>query len=400
VKEKRAVVIGGSLAGLFAGIFLRDGGWRVTIHERVGAELGSRGAGIVTHDELIQNLRRATGHTGAFGVPVPGRVVLDAKGGIVCESGRPQVLASWDRLWRILRNTAGGIYRQPSAFERFDLRDGNVMVRFAGGEEIEADLVVCADGIRSTARRQLLPEVTTEYAGYIAWRGLVDEDDLSAQTRAQLMDRFGFCLPPREQMLGYPVDGAEAGKRRYNYVWYRPADRERELPALCEGIDGKRYTDAIPPDQIKPEVLSEMREAAERTLAPSFAEIVRKTRQPLLQPIFDLQVPRMVCGRVAIIGDAAFVARPHVGMGVTKAAGDASALARHLCSTHDVAAALSAFDQERVALGRKVIRRARSLGAYMQSQLASDAERRLAEQHRDPRAVMLETASMFGIENW
>jgi 2-polyprenyl-6-methoxyphenol hydroxylase-like FAD-dependent oxidoreductase len=326
--------------------------------------------------------------------------VLDAKGGIVCASDRPQVLASWDRLWRILRDTAGEIYRQPSAFESLDLRERGATVRFAGGDEIEADLVVCADGIRSTARRQLLPDVTTEYAGYIAWRGLVDEDELSAHTRAQLMDRFGFCLPPREQMLGYPVDGAGPGKRRYNYVWYRPADRERELPALCEGIDGKRYTDAIPPDQIKSEVLAEMRDAAERTLAPSFAEIVRKTRQPLLQPIFDLQVPRMVCGRVAIIGDAAFVARPHVGMGVTKAAGDAHALARHLGAGGDVDSALASFDRERVALGSRIIRRARNLGAYMQSQLASEEERRVAEQHRDPRAVMLETASMVGIENW
>jgi 2-polyprenyl-6-methoxyphenol hydroxylase-like FAD-dependent oxidoreductase len=400
VAEKRAVVIGGSLAGLFAGIFLRDAGWRVTIHERVGAELGSRGAGIVTHDELIENLRRATGYTGAFGVPVPGRVVLDAKGGIVCASDRPQVLASWDRLWRILRDTAGEIYRQPSAFESLNLRERCATVRFVGGDEIEADLVVCADGIRSTARRQLLPEVTTEYAGYIAWRGLVDEDELSPHTRTQLMDRFGFCLPPREQMLGYPVDGAGPGRRRYNYVWYRPADRERELPALCQGIDGKRYTEAIPPDQIKPEVLAEMREAAERTLAPSFAEIVRKTRQPLLQPIFDLQVPRMVCGRVAIIGDAAFVARPHVGMGVTKAAGDAYALARHLGFGGDIDAALASFDRERVAFGGRIIRRARNLGAYMQSQLASEEERRVAEQHRDPRAVMIETASMVGIEDW
>jgi hypothetical protein len=51
-QRKRAVVIGGSIGGLFAGLFLRKVGWEVSIHERAGEELGSRGAGIATHDEL------------------------------------------------------------------------------------------------------------------------------------------------------------------------------------------------------------------------------------------------------------------------------------------------------------------------------------------------------------
>ena len=48
-----AVIIGGSIAGLFAGILLRRQGWRVEIYERVPDALTSRGAGIATHDEHL-----------------------------------------------------------------------------------------------------------------------------------------------------------------------------------------------------------------------------------------------------------------------------------------------------------------------------------------------------------
>ena len=62
-----------------------------------------------------------------------------------------------------------------------------------------------------------------------------------------------------------------------------------------------------------------MRAAAERLVAPQFRAIARLMDEPVLQPIYDLETPRMAFGRVAIIGDAAFVARPHVGAGVSKA---------------------------------------------------------------------------------
>jgi 2-polyprenyl-6-methoxyphenol hydroxylase-like FAD-dependent oxidoreductase len=57
--EPRAVVIGGSMAGLFAALLLRRAGWQVDVYERIGAELAGRGAGIVTHRELFDVLARA-----------------------------------------------------------------------------------------------------------------------------------------------------------------------------------------------------------------------------------------------------------------------------------------------------------------------------------------------------
>lgn len=97
--------------------------------------------------------------------------------------------------------------------------------------------------------------------------------------------------------------------------------------------------------------------------------------------------------RVAILGDAAFVARPHVGMGVTKAAADAAALAGTLATDNgDIAEALTAFDRSRRPYGAAIVARARDLGAYMQAQALSVGERELALRHRQPEAVIAETA--------
>src|SRR5467141_3947757 len=57
--EPKAVVIGGSMAGLFAALLLRRAGWQVDVYERIGAELAGRGAGIVTHRELFDVLAKA-----------------------------------------------------------------------------------------------------------------------------------------------------------------------------------------------------------------------------------------------------------------------------------------------------------------------------------------------------
>jgi 2-polyprenyl-6-methoxyphenol hydroxylase-like FAD-dependent oxidoreductase len=128
-------------------------------------------------------------------------------------------------------------------------------------------------------------------------------------------------------------------------------------------------------------------------LAPQFAEIVGLTREPFFQPIYDLESPQLAFGRVALLGDAAFVARPHVGMGVTKAAEDAVALAEALREARDVASGLQDYARTRRGFGAKVVARARHLGAYMQAQVRTSAERAMAERYRTPEAVMRETAT-------
>jgi 2-polyprenyl-6-methoxyphenol hydroxylase-like FAD-dependent oxidoreductase len=406
--RRRAIVVGGSMGGPFTALLLRRSGWQVDVFERIGDELAGRGAGIVTHDELFQTLRRAgiNADASALGVPVPGRRVFDQSGRIAGEVLLDQVLTSWGRLYALLRDALPSqYYHNGKSLDRIEEGDAKVTAHFADGTSAEAELLVGADGLFSSVRRQFLPEVQPLYAGYVAWRGLVNEAELSAQTRQSLCNWFGFSLPPGEQMLGYPVAGADeavaSGRRRFNFVWYRPAAAGGGLRELLTDIEGVQHELSIPPNRIRQVVMEQMRADAERLLAPQFAEVVRRTQQPFLQAILDLETPQMALGqsrRIAILGDAAFVARPHVGMGVTKAAADAAALADALdANPRDVPAALATFEHSRLSYGAAVIRRARELGSYMQAQLLTDDERAMAERHRSPEAVMAETAVATGI---
>ena len=132
-----------------------------------------------------------------------------------------------------------------------------------------------------------------------------------------------------------------------------------------------------------------MRAAAERLLAPQFRAIVRLIEEPILQPIYDLSSPQLAFGRVAIIGDAAFVARPHVAAGVSKAADDAAALARG--STADASNRRCAVRGRAAARRPRIIERARHLGAYLQA-TQNRQERDRSARHSIPEAVLAETA--------
>jgi 2-polyprenyl-6-methoxyphenol hydroxylase-like FAD-dependent oxidoreductase len=143
-----------------------------------------------------------------------------------------------------------------------------------------------------------------------------------------------------------------------------------------------------------------MRKAAHDLLAPQFAELIDRVEQPFFQPIYDLASEQLHFGHTALLGDAAFVARPHCGMGVTKAAGDAVSLVKHLNTASTIKDALAGYSAERVQFGQAVVSFARQLGAYMQAQLRTPAERAMAERYRSPEAVMRETASsrVFSID--
>jgi 2-polyprenyl-6-methoxyphenol hydroxylase-like FAD-dependent oxidoreductase len=237
--------------------------------------------------------------------------------------------------------------------------------------------------------------VQPQYAGYVAWRGVCDEAVLSQLTLKTVFDTFGFGVPQGEQLIGYPVAGAgnatARGQRRYNFVWYRPASEQVELKALMTDADGNHYPQGISPHKVAWRHVAAVRQIARERLAPQFAEMLEKTAQPFLQPIYDCATSQMAFDRVALLGDAAFVARPHVGMGVTKAAEDAMALTDSIAAHGATPQALQAYEAMRLAPSQAVVQRARALGAYMQAQ-GQEQGASSQMQQRDARSVMLETA--------
>jgi len=88
--------------------------------------------------------------------------------------------------------------------------------------------------------------------------------------------------------------------------------------------------------------------------------------RPFLQVIYDIEVPRMAFGRVCLLGDAAFVVRPHAAAGTAKAAADAWALAETIARETDVPKALSRWESEQLALGAQLLERTRRIGRRSQ----------------------------------
>jgi 2-polyprenyl-6-methoxyphenol hydroxylase-like FAD-dependent oxidoreductase len=394
-RQRRALVIGGSMSGLVAAIMLRRRGWTVDVFERVESELDGRGAGIVAQAELIARLDALGLDTRDLGVLARTRKLLDIDGRTALTLECPQVLTAWERVYRVLRDAfPPAHYHRGCALQTFTQNETKVIAQFAGGATAEGDVLIGADGLRSTVRGQCLPDAIPLYAGYCAWRALLPESAIPPAIHRELFESMTFTLPPGEQCLFYPVAGPNgdlrAGYRRCNVVWYRPADEARELPWLLTDDSGVTHSISIPPPLIRRDAIAAMRTAAERLLPPQFRAIVRLIDEPILQPIYDLASPRLAFGRAAIAGDAAFVARPHIAAGVSKAADDAAALAAAL-DGEDVAAGLRRFEAERLPEGNKIIERARHLGAYLQATQSAE-ERARSARHSIPEAVLAETA--------
>jgi len=393
MKDRRALVIGGSLGGLIAAHLLRSTGWDATVFERDNEELASRGVGLGTHPELIAILKRAgVAFDDSMGVRVPRVVCIDHSGKVIVSQPTVRTMSGWARLYRALRDALPPqSYRLGKNLVRVEQNSESVTALFADGTHERGDLLVGADGIRSTVRAQYLPQAEPVYAGYVAWRAVLDEADVPPDIHREIFDLYAFCMPEGEQLLAYPVPGRDndtaVGRRGYNIVWYRPASAAA-LADLCTDAERRHHAAGIPPPLIRADVIARVKADARALVAPQIAEIFART-QPFFQPIYDLESPQLVFGRAVLVGDAAFVARPHVGAGATKAAIDAASLADCLHDAGDnIAAGLARYARAELPFGREMVALGREEGIYLSAQLKPRAERSAGELDRDIGGVL------------
>ncbi|HEX5213431.1 MAG TPA: FAD-dependent monooxygenase [Pseudolabrys sp.] len=379
--KRRAVIIGGSMSGLFSAAFLRQIGWEVDVYERSGVELVGRGAGITGHPELLQALEASGAGTKELGIEVPKRIAIDRGGRITDERPLRQILTSWDRLQRLLRATIDPArYHLGWNFERVDQDERGVRVRFAGGKVEHADILIGGDGIRSSVRGQLAPEIQPVYAGYYIWRGAPNEADLAPETLRSIYPLFTFYLPKRQQVITYPIagfnDDLTPGKRRFNFIWYRVADAA-QMREMCVDENGVQHEYSVPPPLMRNDLISQMHKDARDIMPPALLDSLMKIKQPFVTPIYDFTAPQITFGRVAMVGDAAANARPHMGFGMAKAGTDAQALAKQLRDHDDIDDALKAYNAERQPIGNHIVMHGRKLGTHLGVNLKTEEDRRM-----------------------
>ena len=364
-----ATIIGGSMAGLFAATALSKKGWDISIHEKVPVPLSGRGAGIATYDELADLVFKATNNNNVLGTTAKSRVSLDINGKIINSYDYPQVYTSWQYLFSILREQiSNDDYFMGDDCIKIEQKEDKAIAFFENGKKKETDLIIVANGIKSELRTYVDNKAYPQYAGYVGWRGVVNEEEISKNSLEILSNYFIVVLPYNQQIASYPIAGEgknpfKIGERRINWIWYKPVP-QKKLKEILLGKSGQQFEDGIPPNEIREEIVNDLFKEAEEKLPPQLVELVKITKQPLIQPIFDLQSMKMKNGRVVTIGDAAFTARPHVGMGVTKAAMDAFTLSEYLEDSSNLDD-LDKWEHTRLKESQFIVNRSRKLGQYL-----------------------------------
>lgn len=358
------IQVGGSLGGLCTALALKHlpQRHRITVLERNPTPLlHNQGAGIVAGGDTLGFFKRYDRCGRQLAVSSQRRQYLDKDGRIVHREDMVQNMTSWDLVYYMLRANVDGIEsaycsvpaQREDEGEVHHLHGHTVMgieekgdrvivsCRTAQGENItmEADFVVGADGPSSTIRSILQPEVQRTYAGYVALRGTVPEDQVSPVTREAFSERFTFFHTRGIQILAYLIPGEkgtlEPGKRLINFVYYtnfpsKSLDEPSEaLAELMTDVDGVRHRITMPPGKTSPAAWEKQRAIAKEKLPPQFAEIVRATKKPFVQAITDVISPKndFMGGKVVLIGDALAGFRPHTVASTSQAAFDAMILA-------------------------------------------------------------------------
>ena len=334
----RAVIVGAGIGGLTTAIGLHRAGWSVTVLERwpqivgIGAALGmwpsaQQGLGRVgLDDEFRRNSVPAAG--GAL-YARDGRKLVGFPDG---SARMPKVrLISRRRLMELLVERASGIDIQTAVRADPD----TLRAALADG-----DVLVGADGLRSTVRRTFLPSAAEpRYSGLVGWRGQVDFE--SGGYGETWGDGALFGNTPVEPgrtnfYAAVPVPAGELPR-------YDDPDGEITAPGVGFAELAERYRG--------------WRDPIGRILAEANPDDV------LRHPIYDLgpALPTFVGGKVAVLGDAAHAMTPHLGRGACEAILDAVALVDQLTSQHDVAAALAGYNTQRRRPAQRIAARSRQM---------------------------------------
>lgn len=344
----RALLAGGGIGGLTAALALRRAGFEVRVLERAAA-LQAVGAGLTVQPNAVLALRtldaRLADAVVAAGHVPPALRVLDPAGrpisevdatALYREVGAPGVALHRARLHELLLQALGSGHVETGAeVAGFELRGDRVAVRLSNGAELDADVVVGADGLRSTLRGQLLHDGPPRYAGYTSWRGVAEGlDGLDTTETWGPGCRFGVVPIGARRVYWFATANAPAGE----------TESAVDTPARLDRLFGRWHAPI-------PELLAATPDGA------------------ILRTDIADRAPARVWGqgRFTLLGDAAHPMTPNLGQGACQAIEDAVVLGRCLAAREGgLEAALRRHERLRQPRSAAVTVAARRLGALGQ----------------------------------
>lgn len=360
------IQVGASLGGLATALALKrlpaPHAHNITILERnPTALLHNQGAGIVAGGDTLALFERYDKCGRELAAGSIRRQYLSRDGEIVHKEDMKQNMTSWDLVYHMLRANVDGVESAYCDVPEADKDNSRIKhmhghkvigLRQLGDKiilsyethegqkgEMDADLVIGADGPSSTIRPFFAPDTQRTYAGYVALRGTVPENEVSPKTLEAFSERFTFFHSRGIQILAYLIPGtngtSEPGKRLINFVYYTnfpctdidsPSKHYKEL---MTDVDGVYHHITMPPGKITAAAWSKQKYIAQQQLPPQFAELVVKTKKPFVQAITDVIAPtnEFLGGKVILIGDALAGFRPHTVASTSQACFDAMILA-------------------------------------------------------------------------
>jgi 2-polyprenyl-6-methoxyphenol hydroxylase-like FAD-dependent oxidoreductase len=377
----RCLVVGGSIGGLATAVALLRQGADVHVYERSPGAPDGQGAGL------------------GVDLPLIGEVLAEARPELRCahltrrhvHSAREDVLepaslfvTHYELLRRCLRERLpDDRYHPGSALTAVEQRDGEVRAHLEDGRVETGEVLICADGYHARSRGMLFPEgveLHASYAGYVLWRGMLDEADLSTELREYFFRDALHIIPrPPYHMVVYPVPGPggdlRSGHRRLNWGWYFGASEARLREELLVDRHGVSQPRAVPPGQCAPQVLKELRDTSRQVwpkLCHALVETTLAADTLSLRPIYEYLPAALVSGRACLLGDAAHVASPITGSGARFAMLDALELAESLerrdsQGARDIHTALQDYERRRLGPARQLVASGQAMGASFRS---------------------------------
>ncbi len=345
----RVLIVGGGIGGLVTAIALHKAGLEAHVYERA-AEFREAGAGIA----LARNAMRALDVIG-LGDAVRSEGIGGAQGGARTPDGTILVRISADMLREnfgdivvmhraelldlLLRHVEPERIHPGRTFTGFEQRAGRVTAYFSSGEAADGDVLIGADGIRSAVGTHLFGERPIRYAGYTAWRSVVEfprrEKLMISETWGRGC-RFGIVPMNRDRVYWFATNNAPEGEHAPE------GETKNALLRLFRG----------------------WHEPVEALIAAAGEDSI------LRNDIYDMDpLPKFAAGRVALLGDAAHAMTPNLGQGACQAIEDAVTLAVCLKAAGEkVESGLREYERRRVARTSDVVLQSRRLGAIAQVQ--------------------------------